>query len=74
MRGLGGLGGICQLCFGIVRSAGEDAGPWSPYAPATYAAWVGVVGRLMMNLVEKGLAKQHKKGVYLIERRVRREC
>jgi hypothetical protein len=32
------------------------------------------VRRLMMNLVEKGLAKQHKKGVYLIERRARREC
>ncbi len=32
------------------------------------------VRRLMMNLVEKGLAKRHKKGVYLIERRARREC
>ena len=32
------------------------------------------VRRLMMNLFEKGLAKQHKKGVYLIERRARREC
>jgi len=28
----------------------------------------------MMNLVEKGLTKQHKKGVYLIERRARKEC
>jgi predicted transcriptional regulator of viral defense system len=27
------------------------------------------VRRLMMSLVEKGLAKRHKKGVYLIERR-----
>jgi predicted transcriptional regulator of viral defense system len=31
------------------------------------------VRRLMMNLVKKGLAKQHKKGVYLIERRARGE-
>jgi predicted transcriptional regulator of viral defense system len=30
--------------------------------------------RLMMNMVEKGLVKRHKKGVYLIERRARREC
>jgi predicted transcriptional regulator of viral defense system len=26
------------------------------------------VRRLMMSLVEKGLAKRHKKGVYLVER------
>jgi DNA-binding IclR family transcriptional regulator len=25
--------------------------------------------RLMMSLVDKGLAKQHNKGIYLIERR-----
>jgi predicted transcriptional regulator of viral defense system len=27
------------------------------------------VRRLMMRLVEKGLARRHRKGVYLIERR-----
>jgi hypothetical protein len=27
------------------------------------------VHRLMMSLVDKGLAKRHKKGIYLIERR-----
>jgi predicted transcriptional regulator of viral defense system len=36
------------------------------------AGWIGGVGwavhSLMMRLVEKGLAKKHKKGVYLIER------
>jgi predicted transcriptional regulator of viral defense system len=32
-----------------------------------------VVRRIMMSLVEKGLARWHKKGVYLIERRAAEE-
>jgi predicted transcriptional regulator len=31
------------------------------------------VNRLMMSLVEKGLVRQHKRGVYLIERRTAEE-